>query len=61
MGDWREKLDKGSIDKKPLELDEEMWENQKIIDIIDKKIFQPRLRTGKEKLTNRSGNPLPSP
>ena len=27
-----------------------MWEkNQKIIDIIDKKTFQPELRTGKEK------------
>ena len=27
-----------------------MWEkNQKIIDIVDKKIFQPELRRGKEK------------
>ena len=39
-----------SIDEKPPELDLEKWEeNQKIIDIVDKKTFQLRLRTGKEK------------
>ena len=39
-----------SIDEKPPELNEEMWEkNQKIIDIIDEKTFQPGLRIGKEK------------
>ena len=45
MRDWGRKPDKKSIDKKPLELDEEMWEgNQKIIkDIIVRweKTFQP--------------------
>ena len=39
-----------SINKKPLELDEEIWkENHKIINIVDKIIFQPRLRTRKKK------------
>ena len=39
-----------SINEKPPELDEEMWEeNRKIIDIVDEKTFQPGLRTGKEK------------
>ena len=38
------------IDEKPPELDEEMWEeNQKIIDIIDEKTFQPGPRAGKQK------------
>ena len=40
MGDRREKPDKESINDKPPELNEEMWEkNQKIIDIIEKKTF----------------------
>ena len=39
-----------SIDEKPPELDEEMWEeNRKIIDIVDEKSFQSRPRVGKEK------------
>ena len=39
-----------SIDEKPPELNEEMWEeNRKIIDIVDEKTFQPGLRTGKKK------------
>ena len=43
---WTEK----SIDKKPLELNVKIWEeNRKIIDIIDEKTFQPGSRTKKEK------------
>ena len=43
MGDWGGKPDKGSIDEKPPELDEEMWEeNQKIIDIVVEKTFQDK-------------------
>ena len=39
-----------TIDEKPPELDEEMWEeNRKIRDIVDEKTFQPGLRIGKEK------------
>ena len=39
-----------SIGKKPPELNVKMWEeNRKIIDIIDKKTFQPGARTRKEK------------
>ena len=50
MGDWGEKPDKGINQWKTSELDEEMWkENQKIIDIVNEKTFQPGLRTGKEK------------
>ena len=61
MGDWGGKPNKRSIDKKPPELDEKMWEeNQKIIDIVNKKTFQPGLRTGKEKLTDGSGSSSPS-
>ena len=45
MGDWRGKPDKRSIDEKPPELDEEMWEeNRKIIKGIVvrwEKTFQP--------------------
>ena len=49
--DWGGKPDKGSIDEKPPELDEKMWEeNQKIIDIVNKKTFQPGLRKRKEKI-----------
>ena len=41
---------KKSIDKKSLKLNEEIWEkNQKIIDIVNEKIFQPGLKTEKEK------------
>ena len=47
---WRGKPDKRSIDEKPPELDVEMKkENQKIIDIINRKIFQSDLRTTKKK------------
>ena len=50
MGDWRGKLDKGSINEKLLELNEEIWkENQKIIDIVNEKTFHSGLKTGKEK------------
>ena len=47
-----------SIDEKPLELKEQMWEeNRKIIDIVNEKTFQPELRTGKKKprLMERKG------
>ena len=38
-----------SIDEKPPELDEEMWEeNRKIMDIVDEKTFQPRQRQEKK-------------
>ena len=38
------------MDKKPLEFNIEMWEkNLKIIDIVNEKTFQPRLKTEKEK------------
>ena len=37
------------IDEKPLELNEEIWEeNRKIIDIVDEKTFLAGPRTGKE-------------
>ena len=37
------------INEKPSELNVEMWEeNQKIIDIVDEKTFQPGLKTKKE-------------
>ena len=50
MENWGVKPDKRSINKKPPELDEEKWEeNRKIIDIIDKKTFPSGLRTRKEK------------
>ena len=39
----KENRTRESIDKNPPELDEEMWEeNRKIMDIVDKKSFQPR-------------------
>ena len=39
-----------SIDEKPPELDEEMWEeNRKIMDIVDEKTFQPGQRQGRKK------------
>ena len=39
-----------SINEKPPELDEKMWEkNQKIINIVNEKTFQPGPRTRKEK------------
>ena len=41
-GDWGGKPDKRSIDEKSPELNEEMWEeNRKIMNIVDKKTFQP--------------------
>ena len=50
MEDWGGKPDKGSIDEKLLEFNKVIWKkNQKIINIINEKIFQPRLRTGKKK------------
>ena len=50
MRDWRGKPDKGSIDEKPPELNEEIWEkNRKIIDIVNEKTFQLGLKIGKEK------------
>ena len=50
MGDWREKPDKEINQWKTSKLDEEMWEeNQKIIDIVNEKTFQPRLRTRNKK------------
>ena len=40
---------KESINKKPSELDKEIWEkNQKIKNIVNEKTFQPRLMTRKK-------------
>ena len=50
MENWGGKPDKRLINKKSLKLDEEMWEkNQKTIDIVNKKTFQPGLRIEEEK------------
>ena len=49
MGDWGGKPDKRSIDEKPPELDEEMWEeNRKIIKVIVMR-WEKTFRTRKEK------------
>ena len=39
MGDWGEKSDKRSINKKPPKLDEEMWEKKRKFILLMKKIF----------------------
>ena len=58
MGSWGGKLDKRSINEKPPKLDKKMWkEIQKIINIVNEKIFQLGLRIKKEKprLMKRKG------
>ena len=50
MGDWGGKPNKGINQWKTSKFDEGMWKkNQKIIDIVIEKTFQPGLRTRKEK------------